>query len=87
MYRVTKTEEFLHTSPAADRLSEAATVRALVIEDEPKVADAFGVACKANRSMSRWLIRLQDALLHVDRERLTSSCSTSCCRTAMAWIS
>ena len=44
MQRVTKPEEFLEPSPAAVRPSgfvEAAAVRALVIEDEPKVADAL----------------------------------------------
>jgi two-component system copper resistance phosphate regulon response regulator CusR len=71
MRRVPKSEQLLHASSDAVRapgVVEPAGVRALVVEDEPKVADALrrGLQCEAiDVSLAH---TVEGALRHVDRE-------------------
>jgi DNA-binding response OmpR family regulator len=68
---VAKTEEFAYTSPPSVRPSsafEATTVRALVIEDEPKVADALRHGLQREAIDVSLVHTIEDALRHVERD-------------------
>jgi DNA-binding response OmpR family regulator len=71
MQRVAKTEEFLHTSSPFSRPSgvvETTAVRALVIEDEPKVADALRRGLQREAMEVSLAHTVEEALLHVDQD-------------------
>jgi DNA-binding response OmpR family regulator len=71
MQRVAKTEEFLRTSSPSSWPSgvvETTAVRALVIEDEPKVADALRRGLQREAMDVSLAHTVEEALLHVDQD-------------------